>query len=496
MPILKPTTFSPLLTRSLHASPSSAGVVNAILHGSKEAKQEGESEIRQHSKLVGRGEEALAGPPPYSVVQSSSADLLPSLDHRPQKYVHEFQKHTVLPHHVPLYKSLIAQYYQGIADSPEFDTRLFGSWEIVVGEVDTFVHIWEYEGLPGFESVKNKVKNSQGHLEFFNHDILPLVQRRTSQLCQEFAFWQSAAPAVNGGIYELRSYDLQPGKLLEWEHEWRVGLEARLQSGHSPVGAWFSQLGKLHQVHHMWQYESLEHRRETREKAWGIDTWSGTVAKLTSPGDPGSARGLCLSDCGCGMEACLEAVLFEGGMINLVTTLLHEQGGGWGTDGVPTLHVWSATLRTFLTAYAATILENTLGRLVSDPTLICITIATSGTRPHLKYHMWFAKSHAWPEKDVHGVAVHADLSTVFLCYITLVHRDMNAEGHGVYTYHLTPVDGSPNVAKLVWDSGAAFVEQAGAYWPQGNVSQHQQYSLARKSAARKGHAALGRSTAF
>jgi hypothetical protein len=53
----------------------------------------------------------------------------------------------------------------------------------------------------------------------------------------------------------------------------RVGLEARLKSGHQPVGAWFSQLGTLHQVHHMWHYSSLEQRRATREKAWAIDTW-------------------------------------------------------------------------------------------------------------------------------------------------------------------------------------------------------------------------------
>ena len=59
-----------------------------------------------------------------------------------------------------------------------------------------------------------------------------------------------------------------------------MGLEARLQSGHSPVGAWFSQIGKLHQVHHMWHYGSLEERRLARQKAWNIDAWSGTVTKV------------------------------------------------------------------------------------------------------------------------------------------------------------------------------------------------------------------------
>lgn len=47
-------------------------------------------------------------------------------------------EHQVLPQHVEQYKKLIAGYYAGIADSPEFDCRLTGSWEVVVGEVDTF----------------------------------------------------------------------------------------------------------------------------------------------------------------------------------------------------------------------------------------------------------------------------------------------------------------------------------------------------------------------
>lgn len=51
-----------------------------------------------------------------------------------------------------------------------------------MGEVDSFIHIFEYEGMPGFESVKNKIKESKGHSEFFNMEILPLIQSRTSQV--------------------------------------------------------------------------------------------------------------------------------------------------------------------------------------------------------------------------------------------------------------------------------------------------------------------------
>lgn len=67
-----------------------------------------------------------------------------------------------------------------------------------------------------------------------------------------------------------------------------------MESGHAPIGAWFSQLGRLHEVHHvsrvvvvagtdlvkMWHYPSLEARREKRQQAWQIDSWSATVTKV------------------------------------------------------------------------------------------------------------------------------------------------------------------------------------------------------------------------
>jgi hypothetical protein len=68
----------------------------------------------------------------------------------------------------------------------------------------------------------------------------------------------------------MRTYQLQPGTLLQWEHAWRRGLEARrkfvvsssavfkrhshLLNFQQPVGAFFSQVGQLHEVHHIWQY--------------------------------------------------------------------------------------------------------------------------------------------------------------------------------------------------------------------------------------------------
>lgn len=47
-------------------------------------------------------------------------------------------EHKIKPGHVEEYKELIAKYYDSLAKSTEIDVKLTGSWEVVVGELDTF----------------------------------------------------------------------------------------------------------------------------------------------------------------------------------------------------------------------------------------------------------------------------------------------------------------------------------------------------------------------
>lgn len=96
---------------------------------------------------------------------------------------------------------------------------------------------------------------------------------------QEFSFWPTSPPRALGGVFELRSYTLHPGNLLEWETHWRKGLKARREVMEG-VGAWFVQIGNLNTVHHLWQFASLEERKQRREKSWGVEGWGDTVHKV------------------------------------------------------------------------------------------------------------------------------------------------------------------------------------------------------------------------
>ncbi|KAJ8523287.1 hypothetical protein ONZ45_g252 [Pleurotus djamor] len=223
--------------------------VQSLLHGSPEAKKAGDLEIQQHSRLVGRG-----------------------------KYIHSFESHRVKPDRLEEYKQAAETYYTGLVADSSLKVKLTGSWETVIGEQDSFVHILEYEHYGGFDKAYKTIQTSDHRKAY--QAMLPYLNSRTSQLTQEFAFFPTAPPHEQGGIFELRSYQLKPGTLLEWENTWRKGIEARKKFV-APVGAWFSQVGRLHQVHHMWQYPSLEKRKEMREEAWQIDGWAETVSKTS-----------------------------------------------------------------------------------------------------------------------------------------------------------------------------------------------------------------------
>ncbi|EJD54432.1 NIPSNAP-domain-containing protein [Auricularia subglabra TFB-10046 SS5] len=222
-------------------------LIHSILHGSPEARAAGEAEVQQHTRLVARG-----------------------------KYIHAFEVHKVVPSKIDEYKKAAERYYTGLISDSQLHVKLTGSWETIVGDLDQFVHILEYENYGGYDRTTELIRQSE-HIKAYNA-MLPFVTSRTQQLNQEFAFMPTAPPHSQGGVFELRTYQLKPGVLLEWEHAWRVGIEARRKFV-EPVGAWFSHVGRLHQVHHMWQFPNFETRKELRDKAWSQDGWSRTVTK-------------------------------------------------------------------------------------------------------------------------------------------------------------------------------------------------------------------------
>ncbi|KXT08076.1 hypothetical protein AC579_3804 [Pseudocercospora musae] len=193
------------------------------------------------------------------------------------KYVHSIVFHEVKPDKVEEYVKLVGGWYPKVAKDPENHVNLVGSWRTEVGDCDTFVHIWEYQRYAGYHASLHRIQ-SQPEFAAFDAKLKSLITSKKTSLMQEFRFWPTSPPRQLGGVFELRTYTLHPGNLLEWETHWQKGLAARREVMEG-VGAWFVQIGALNEVHHLWQFADLEERRARREQSWSVPGWGETVHK-------------------------------------------------------------------------------------------------------------------------------------------------------------------------------------------------------------------------
>jgi len=229
-------------------SSNKRGPLSSLIYGTKEGQHFDKDIERSFSQVLARG-----------------------------KYVHSVVFHDVKPDKVDEYVDLVGQWYPRMAGTEENRVNLVGSWRTQVGDNDTFVHIWEYQRYEGYHA---SLHNISEHPEFrdFDRKLKSLIKSKKTSLMQEFSFWPTTPPRRLGGLFELRSYTLHPGNLLEWETHWRRGLSARREVMEG-VGAWFVQIGDLNTVHHLWQFANLEERKIRREQSWGVEGWAETVHK-------------------------------------------------------------------------------------------------------------------------------------------------------------------------------------------------------------------------
>uniref|UniRef100_A0A7N6F6V0 NIPSNAP domain-containing protein n=1 Tax=Anabas testudineus TaxID=64144 RepID=A0A7N6F6V0_ANATE len=159
---------------------------------------------------------------------------------------------------------------------PEYPCELVGTWNTWYGEQDQAVHLWRYRGgYPALTEVMNKLRQNKVFMDYRNERGKMLLSRR-NQLLLEFSFWNEPVPRSGPNIYELRSYQLRPGTMIEWGNYWARAIEIR-QQNQEAVGGFFSQIGRLYTVHHLWAYKDLLSREDTRNAAWQRDGWDEVV---------------------------------------------------------------------------------------------------------------------------------------------------------------------------------------------------------------------------
>ena len=84
-----------------------------------------------------------------------------------------------------------------------------------------------------------------------------------------FNFWPPLTERTDSShIYEMRSYSLRPGTMIEWGNFWAKAIRMRDYKHNEAYLGMFSQIGSLYNVKHIWCYDSLADRKEAREAVW------------------------------------------------------------------------------------------------------------------------------------------------------------------------------------------------------------------------------------
>ncbi|KAB1255348.1 Protein NipSnap-like protein 1 [Camelus dromedarius] len=214
--------------------------------------------------------------------------------------LYKIQFHSVKPECLDDYNSLTEAVLPKLHLDEDYPCSLVGNWNTWYGEQDQAVHLWRFSGgYPALMDCMNKLKNNKEYLEFRKERSQMLLSRR-NQLLLEFSFWNEPQPRAGPNIYELRTYKLkvppppgphlpptflaavllsrylEPGTMIEWGNNWARAIKYR-QENQEAVGGFFSQIGELYVVHHLWAYKDLQSREETRNAAWRKRGWDENV---------------------------------------------------------------------------------------------------------------------------------------------------------------------------------------------------------------------------
>ncbi|KAG7269420.1 hypothetical protein CRUP_015458 [Coryphaenoides rupestris] len=139
--------------------------------------------------------------------------------------LYKIQFHNVKPECLDAYNKLCEDVLPSIHTDPHYPCELVGTWNTWYGEQDQAVHLWRYRG--GYPALTEEFVD-------YRKERGKMLLSRKNQLLLEFSFWNEP-----------------PGTMIEWGNNWARAIELRQQNSEA-VGGFFSQIGDLYMVHHLW----------------------------------------------------------------------------------------------------------------------------------------------------------------------------------------------------------------------------------------------------
>jgi hypothetical protein len=83
--------------------------------------------------------------------------------------------------------------------------------------------------------------------------------------------------------YEMRTYTIRPGKLKDYLKLFEEVGYPIISRYTKLVGYWYTEIGELNQVIHIWAYESLDERTKKRAALFQDAEWLANFLPVSQP---------------------------------------------------------------------------------------------------------------------------------------------------------------------------------------------------------------------
>lgn len=157
---------------------------------------------------------------------------------------------------------------------------LIASWKFIAGDVNyRAMHLFRYP--EGWTDIDKTFKTMKADTQFAEAKKFErqLISTSSTEYVKGFSFWPEPDAREGPNIYDVRSYQLRPGSMYDWSNYWARGIRCRQSVRPDiPYGGFFSQLGQLHTIYHVWCYKDLADRKSCREGTWSEDEWNEVVS--------------------------------------------------------------------------------------------------------------------------------------------------------------------------------------------------------------------------
>lgn len=153
-------------------------------------------------------------------------------------------------------------------------------WHTEIGPLNQIIHVWSYKDVAEREKIRAAAVAGGN----WPPKIQEFVLRQDVQIMHPFSFMPEIKPGKMGPYFEIRTYTFKPGHLPIIKKNWESAINVRLEFG-PMVAVWYADVGAANTFQHIWPYQTLDQRAQTRDKAAATGMWPSS-RKAAKEGQP------------------------------------------------------------------------------------------------------------------------------------------------------------------------------------------------------------------